>query len=230
MSHTVLQSTMTSLDRSSSEYVPDRRASVRHQEASTFPRSCITERTRMTQMMHLPTLTTTSSPSPSPSPSSSPFEIENFIGIWLHMNAGKSNTEIFNHIRPLQCIINFFKISIDVNQCINDIRKVRNEKVFLIVSGSIGQISLFHICEMTQVVTVYIFCWDKSEYERWHIQYKKYGKVRGVFTRIEDLSNQLKADVRLAENALTPFSVIPPSSTTDINKLDSSFISSRREI
>jgi tetratricopeptide (TPR) repeat protein len=101
---------------------------------------------------------------------------------------------------------------------------VKNEKVFLIMSGSIGQDFASLMGDFAQVTSIYIYCVDTSEHERWASRHEK---VRGIFTRIETLSNELKVDVNLRENALTPISVISPSSTTDLNELDSSFMYSQ---
>ena len=150
--------------------------------------------------------------------------IENFIGIWLNLSTSMSNNDIYNYNSRLRSIINFFKTSIDLEECIVDLTKVKNEKVFLIVSGSIGPNFISRICDMTQLTAVYIFSWDGSEHERWFSQYKK---VRGVFTQIEALSNELKADVCVLENALTSFSLIPPPTKNERNKLDSSFMYSQ---
>jgi tetratricopeptide (TPR) repeat protein len=150
--------------------------------------------------------------------------VENFIIIWLDFNIHQSNQDNQNSIAQLRRIVNSIQTFTDSDRCIDYLTDVQNEKVVLIVSGSFGQQVVHLIYEITQLVSIYVFCGDKVEHSQWASNYKK---VKGVFTQIEALYHELKMDVRLSENALTPISVIPKSSTTDLDELDPSFMYSQ---
>ena len=104
--------------------------------------------------------------------------IETFVIIWVDSNITSSNKDIQNSIDHLRRIVNSIKTFTDVDQSIDYLSDVINEKVLMIVSGSLGQHIVPLIYEMSQLVSIYIFCENKSRYELWT---SKINKVKGVF-------------------------------------------------
>jgi tetratricopeptide (TPR) repeat protein len=150
--------------------------------------------------------------------------IETFVIIWVDPNISLSNKDIENVIDYLQCIVNSIKTFSDIDESIDYLSEVINEKVLMIISGSIGKHVIPLIYSMNQLVSIYIFCENKSKDEFWT---SKIYKVKGVFTQIEKLCDKIRIDIRDLENDLIPMSIVSPSSINDLNQLDSSFMYSQ---
>jgi hypothetical protein len=150
--------------------------------------------------------------------------VEDFILVWLDQTIDESNDDTRNSISQLQCIVNFIYPFIDSNQCIDFITDTTNEKVFLIIDGSLAQQLLPLIENIIQIESIYILCNDKVVHEQWT---KEHQKVKGVFTQIQLICEMLKTDVRQSESPLAPISIIPTASSTNMNELDQSFMYSQ---
>jgi tetratricopeptide (TPR) repeat protein len=150
--------------------------------------------------------------------------VENFVVIWIDSSIDETNENTQNSINHLRRIVNSIQTFNDIDQCVDYITNVKIEKVFVIVSGSLAQRVVPLIVGQSQLASIYVFCGDKQKHQRWA---SNFNKVKGLFTNIEDLCNQLKLDVRQSDNELTPISIISSSSTTDLNELDPSFMYSQ---
>ncbi|CAF1048279.1 unnamed protein product [Adineta steineri] len=146
--------------------------------------------------------------------------VENFIIVWLDANINKSNSDIQNSLNQLQHTVNTIKIFTDIESCVNFLHGIEHEKVFLIVSGSLGQQILPTIQHNNQLDSVYIFCHDLTKHATWVKQYKK---IKGMFNGIEPLCEKLKSDIRQRDKDLTPVSIV----STKSDELDQSFMYSQ---
>jgi hypothetical protein len=150
--------------------------------------------------------------------------VEDFIVIWLDSAINEINENTESSINQLQHIVHTIKTFRDSDQCIDFITDVKYEKVFLIISGSLGHKLVPLIENITQINSIYILCRNKQIYEEWAI---KYQIVRGVFTRIQYICDALKQDVHESENSLTPISIVSTTSSTNMNELDQSYMYSQ---
>lgn len=81
--------------------------------------------------------------------------------------------------------------------CLEYINEVYSKnKLFLIISGSIGENFLPKINDLSQINSIYIFCGRKTKHEVWA---KKYVKIKGVFDDIIELCECLKCDKQKLE-------------------------------
>ncbi|CAF1245736.1 unnamed protein product [Adineta ricciae] len=150
--------------------------------------------------------------------------IGNVVIVWLDQNINESSDNYRNSIHKLRKIVNSIEIFQDKDKCIKFIREIRDEKIFLIVSGSLGQQITSTIHELPQLHSIYIFCYQKSLHEQWA---KKFHKIAGVFTEMNYICLIMTENVRLTNNDLIPISAIPKSSTADLNTLDPMFMYSK---
>lgn len=145
--------------------------------------------------------------------------IQNFVLVWLDSKINKHD-EQFHHIVDT---INTF---IDVDQCLDFLSDIEDQKIFLIMSDDLDQqlISLIH--DISQLYSIYIFCEEKSEHE---ICIHDWKKIRGGFIRIEDICYVLKQDIKQCEHDLASISIVPPShfSQRNLNELEPSFMYSK---
>ncbi len=135
-------------------------------------------------------------------------------------NVDFSNKENQELISQLRSIVNNIKTLTDIDQCVNFLEQIKNEKVFLIISDCfVKQIASLEE-QFTQLNSIYVFCNEKSNYDK---IIKTYKKGKGVFTQMKPLCNELKKEVRQLNNDLISISIVPASST-DLNELDPSFM------
>jgi tetratricopeptide (TPR) repeat protein len=147
--------------------------------------------------------------------------IENYIIIWLDPNLDFSNEKNQELISQLRSIVNTVKTFADINKCVIFLEQIKNEKVFLIISDCFATKIASLEEQYTQLNSIYIFCDQKSKYDK---IIKAYKKGKGVFTQMKPLCNELKKEINQLNNDLISISIVPASSTTNLNELDPSFM------
>jgi tetratricopeptide (TPR) repeat protein len=149
--------------------------------------------------------------------------IQNYILFWLDSNITEEDDNSRNTIAQLQSIINTVHVFNDAEECATFLNKVKREKVFMVVSGRLGQQIVPQIHSMPQLVAVFVFCSNKSDYESWA---SNWIKVRGVFTNINDVYESLKQVARQYDQDSLDISLVSASdiSGQNLGKLDQSFM------
>jgi hypothetical protein len=122
-----------------------------------------------------------------------------------------------NSLIQLRRIFNTIDTLTDINLCVNFLSQIKDEKVFMIISGKLGQLVLPNIHDLPQLHSVYIFCENNSIHEKWM---KDWGKVKDVFTDIEHICGTLKNDTQQCDRNSVSISV----TSGDLNRLDPSFM------
>ncbi|CAF4541769.1 unnamed protein product, partial [Rotaria sp. Silwood2] len=92
------------------------------------------------------------------------------------------------HLRRIVATITTFT---DADQCVDFLTDIQNEKVFMIVSGSLGQYVIPEIQVLSQLHSIYVFCDNRSIHEHWA---KTIPMVKGVHTKIELICEALQID------------------------------------
>ncbi|CAF3582838.1 unnamed protein product [Rotaria sp. Silwood1] len=149
--------------------------------------------------------------------------VENFIIIWLDASLDIHSNEQNSFKNRFQNLVHLILLFNEVNQCIDFITDIKNEKIFLIISGLLGRKLMPVINNFSQIDSVYIYCTNKARYEKWADEEKK---IKGVFQNIEPIYDAVRRDIRQCEDDLIPLSIL---STTfnqkeKLNSLDQLFI------
>ena len=86
--------------------------------------------------------------------------LQNFRLVWLDSNTDQTkNDDFINIIGQLRQVVYDLTRFIDIDACIEFIRNVRNEKIFLICSGELGETIIPRYSSYdNQVNAIYIFC------------------------------------------------------------------------
>ena len=155
-----------------------------------------------------------------------PGDVENFIVAWLDSHIDLSKIDYQNSIKQLRCIANSITTFTNVDQSIAFLCQIKDEKLFLIVSGSLGEFVVPVIEDLPQLHSIYVFCCDKLKHQTWAC---KHNKIRDIFTEIGSLCALLKNDIRQCDNNLMPISILSKTDypTHDLNALDPSFMYSK---
>jgi len=149
--------------------------------------------------------------------------VENFVVVWLDASIG-SNTDTEKSKDQLQQHINVVKTFTDPEECRTFINGIKDEKIFLIVSGTLGEQFVPTAQEVTQIDSIYVFCSDKEKHENWTASFPE---VRGLFTSIKPLCQQLGKDTKKSDRDLVGFEVVERSSLkffTKINQQEALFM------
>ena len=112
----------------------------------------------------------------------------------------------------------------DANTCVQFLNQLNDEKVFLIVSGAVGQQVIPNIHEKVQLDTIYIFCSDKARHDPWA---KQWPKIKGVHTELSTILSALQQLVKQCNQDAIPVSFVSTdqgASASNLDQLDPSFM------
>ncbi|CAM4812273.1 unnamed protein product [Rotaria magnacalcarata] len=129
--------------------------------------------------------------------------LQNFVMVWLDANLNEDKKDFKLSLQRLRQIVSFITTFTDVQECIDYISKLKEEKVFMIVSGSLGRKIIPDIVSWPQLDSIYIFCENKSFHEQWAAQI---AKVKGVHTKIESICAELQIDCKSCDRNMISIS------------------------
>ncbi|CAF1351110.1 unnamed protein product [Rotaria sordida] len=137
------------------------------------------------------------------------------------------NNDIQTSITALRHIVNTIKTFDTCESCIDFINnQVKEEKVFLIVSGSLGQQLVPRIEHDIKLDSIYVFCLKKCNHEQWTSK-EQHQKIKGIFIDIQDICNRLKEDIKQSQHELTSIQTLSSQTSRISNYLDASFMYSQ---
>jgi len=144
--------------------------------------------------------------------------IQNFHLVWLDGNIDEDNNDdCRNTITKLREVINTVNTFIDVDECIDFINDIKEEKTFMITSGAFGQTTVPVVHDKPQVSTIYIFCENKAHHEKWA---KEWAKVAGVYTNISPICEALKQAAQDCDHNSVSISFVNATDGTSNQSLD----------
>ncbi|CAF3555483.1 unnamed protein product [Rotaria socialis] len=153
--------------------------------------------------------------------------IENCVVIWADRNIDLNNSDCQNTIANLRGIVNQVNPYTTLGECIEWLNENKEETVFIITSGALGQQLVSEIYSMPTLAAVYIFCGDKQRHKAWA---KKWMKIKGIHTAIKPICKALQLDVMQCNQDNISVSIIGMNedvSMQNLNQLDSKFIYSQ---
>ncbi|CAF4288312.1 unnamed protein product, partial [Adineta steineri] len=115
--------------------------------------------------------------------------IQNVLLIWLDAKSNDNNTDCRDTSKQLKGVVNNVNTFTDGEQCVNFIQTISNNKVCMVVSGSLGQDIVPRVHDMFQVDTILVFCNNQEWHKQWT---KKWPKIKGVFTNMTLMCEALK--------------------------------------
>ena len=130
--------------------------------------------------------------------------VQNFRLVWLDVTNEKRNS------------IDLFK---DIDQCIDYITDVKDEKIFLIISGCLMEQNLRILYEISQSNFIYIFTENSSQSI---YRTKDWPKIKGKFTEIDHLYESLKQATHQHDQNSISMSFVPKSANPvgNLDELD----------
>ncbi|CAF3762373.1 unnamed protein product [Adineta steineri] len=141
--------------------------------------------------------------------------VENCVLVWLHQSMdGKSKVSQESKTQ-LQQIVNSVKIFADPTECQRFMSSVRDEKIFVILSGAVEENFVSNIHEEKQLESIYVYNPNKVKEESW---YSQYPEIRGIYTTLVSLCEQLGKDVKYIDSTLLSFEIMEKSLSKNLSK------------
>ena len=88
--------------------------------------------------------------------------VQNVLLIWLDTNIDVENEDCGNTVTQLRRVVNDINTFTDGEDCIEFIDTINDNKVCMIISGSLGQHIVPRVHNMSQVDCIFIICSDKK--------------------------------------------------------------------
>ncbi|CAF0844082.1 unnamed protein product [Adineta steineri] len=148
--------------------------------------------------------------------------MQNVLLIWLDGNINENNADCSNTIKQLKRVVNNINTFTNGEECVEFIQTINNNKVCMIVSGSMGKYIVPHVHDMSQVDTIFIFCNNQEWHKQWA---KEWPKIKGVFTDITSICEALKQTSKQCEQNAISISFV--ASNKKLDQLDPSFMYSQ---
>ncbi|CAF1484611.1 unnamed protein product, partial [Adineta steineri] len=148
----------------------------------------------------------------------------NYLLIWVDASIDQADKDCQNTMAHLKNVVNDVSLCTEPNQCIQVLKTIDKERVFVITSGSLGQCLVPEIHSMPPLDAIYIFCGNKSRHEGW---VQKWTKVKGVHTNIKDICQALQVAVKQCDQdtiAVSFLAVNDMASTNNLNQLEPTFM------
>ena len=143
--------------------------------------------------------------------------VQNVLLIWLDSNIDDNNQDCHNTVTQLRCVVNDVNTFTDGDECIHFVEDINDNKVCIIISGSLGQHIVPRVHNMSQVDSIFIFCGNKQRHEQWT---KQWSKIKGVFTEITPICEALKQASRQCEQNAISISFVATSGDATNKNLD----------
>ncbi|CAF1325716.1 unnamed protein product [Adineta steineri] len=145
--------------------------------------------------------------------------MQNVLLIWLDSSIDSDSVDCNYTIKQLKRVVNNINTFTDGEECIEFIQTITNNKVCMIVSGSLGKHIVPRVHNMFQVDTILIFYNNQESHEQWT---KKWSKIKGVFTDITSICEALRKAVHQCEQNSISISFV--ASNKKFDQLDPSFM------
>ncbi|CAF3120629.1 unnamed protein product [Rotaria socialis] len=148
---------------------------------------------------------------------------QNILLVWLDSNIDLVNDrESIAMISRFKKIVNNINAFKDADECIRFLRDTKEHQMFMIASGSLGEITVPVVHDLPQLNTIYIFCGNQARHEQWA---KRWPKIKGVVTDILPICKALKRAVFDYNQNLISISFINHLTTRqNLKQLDSLFV------
>ena len=147
---------------------------------------------------------------------------ENIQLIWLDANLRDTRDVRLTKsmLVDLNASVQFYT---DVELCVRFIKSIRNEQIFLIVSGGLARQILSILHEHSLLIAVFIFCGHRQYHENLLEQYEK---LFGIFTKQNELLTAIRRKIDLVEKYTIAFNLFDQKqkSIKDLSKDSASFL------
>ena len=142
------------------------------------------------------------------------FRVENNCLIWLDQD----NEHYRSRFTELQNLFDVLKNFADIESCLKFLNDTTiNENLFMISSGSLGQLIVPQIHHFEQIESIFIFCMDRSKHKKWADQWSK---IEDVYTDMTSLYKAIEDVRRRNERNSVCLSFLRTEDNDDFEQID----------
>ncbi|CAF1362808.1 unnamed protein product [Adineta steineri] len=142
--------------------------------------------------------------------------------VWLDGNMNDSDDYILTQsmLIELNPAVQFYS---HFDRCLDFIKSIKHEQIFLIVSGAFAQQILLQSHHYRSLVAIFIFCYNHQHYKP---LMQEYNKIIGIFTDQHNLLQSVKEKMNLVEKQALTFSLFDQKqkSLKDLSQESASFL------
>ncbi|CAF0894232.1 unnamed protein product [Adineta steineri] len=142
--------------------------------------------------------------------------------IWLDENMNDSDDYLLTQsmLTKLNSAVQFYS---HFDRCLDLIKSIKDEQIFLIVSGAFAQRILSQSHHYRSLVAIFIFC---SNHQRYKPLMQEYKKIIGIFTDQDELLISIQEKMNLVEKQTLTFSLFDQKqkSLEDLSQETASFL------
>ncbi|CAF1266407.1 unnamed protein product [Adineta steineri] len=149
---------------------------------------------------------------------------QNYLLVWVDESIDETKKNCQNTLTQLRAVINDVTICTQSDQCIQFLDKFKDEKAFVIISGSLGEHLVPEIHAMPKLDAIYIFYNNTSSHQLWT---KDWNKIKGVHNNIKDICEALKTSVKQVNQDSIPISFVTTNETVsseNLNQLEPTYM------
>lgn len=146
---------------------------------------------------------------------------DNFIVLWLNLDRSYSEKDINGCINELQHIGHPIETFTDSEDCVDFLTDLTDDDTFLILSGTQIKQLLLIMEDIPKLHGVYIL--DRQNILN-EDHFQEYRKLKGIFIHMEYISDAVKRYIHRLALDSTPFSILSPTTSPNLGKLDQSFM------
>ena len=152
----------------------------------------------------------------------SPINKESSTLLWFDPKIG-SHEDTQATKEQLRSINDFVLFHTDLDQCVEFIRSISEEKIFLITSGAKASQLLPLVSHLCQVDCIFIYCMKKDKYQP---LVTEYSKIVGIYIHLDQLCSAIREQIDLFHKQLQTFSVFDHhhKSIKDLSKQSAEFL------
>ncbi|CAF1449293.1 unnamed protein product [Adineta ricciae] len=131
--------------------------------------------------------------------------MQSVVVTWLDNHIDSNSEDRRYTIKQLQRLVDTVEIFSDNDECVEFILNSGQDKVYLIISGSLGRSLVPCIHDIPQLDCLFIFCENKLRHEQWT---NDWIKIKGVFIDAVSLCKAIEDTFRRYEQNAMPMSFI----------------------
>ena len=125
----------------------------------------------------------------------------------------------------LREITDYVLLYTDIEPCIEYIRSINKERIFLIVSGNYAEQCLNEIHDFQQVDSIFVFCMNILKYNHQLINCSRFNKIVDIYDNEDKLIHSIREALDDLRKQLSTFSLYEKQkSTRDLSKEAASFL------
>ncbi|CAF1280329.1 unnamed protein product [Adineta steineri] len=138
---------------------------------------------------------------------------ESITLVWFDPNPNEK-VKTKDMMKKLRSINDYVLIETNEEECISYIKKVTNEKIFLVIPGTSANILLPRIIDLKQIEVIFIICDVRRKY---FYLLDKYPKIAGIFIDQEDLNSNIRKNIRSLNKQMESFSFYDQKQTVSMD-------------